>query len=71
MEKTGFNEDEVRTLLEPEGLWHKVLSLDQSRLRQLITDEAVAKGIRERLEALRWVVSSYPQLWLRKIIEEE
>lgn len=71
VEKTGFNEDEVRTLLEPEGLWRKVLSLDQFRLRQLMTDEAVAKDIRERLEALRWVVSSYPQLWLSKIIEEE
>jgi len=71
VEKTGFSEDEVRALLEPEGLWHKVLSLDQSRLRQLITDEAVAKDIRDKLEALRQVVSSYPQLWARRIVEEE
>jgi len=71
VEKTGFSEDEVKALLEPEGLWHKVLSLDQSRLRQLITDEALAKDIREKLEALRRVVSSYPQLWVRKITEEE
>jgi len=71
VEKTGFSEDEVRALLEPERLWHKVLSLDQSRLRQLITDEAVARDIRDKLEALRQVVSSYPQLWVRKIMEEE
>ena len=71
VEKTGFSEDEVKALLEPEGLWHKVLSLDQSRLRQLITDEALAKDIREKLETLRRVVSSYPQLWVKKIMEEE
>jgi len=71
VEKTGFSEDEVRVLLEPEGLWHQVLSLDQLRLKRLIADEAVAKDIREKLEALRQVVSSYPQLWVRKIMEEE
>jgi hypothetical protein len=71
VEKTGFGEDEVRALLEPEGLWHRVLSLDQSRLRQLITDEATAKDIRDKLAALKRVVSSYPQLWARRIMEEE
>ena len=70
VQKTGFNEDEVRALLEPEGLWHKVLCLDQSRLRQIITDETVAKELREKLEALRQVISSYPQLWVKKFIEE-
>jgi len=71
VEKTGFSEDEVRALLEPEGLWQRVLSLDQSRLRQLITDEAAAKDIRDKLAALKRVVASYPQLWARRIMEEE
>ncbi len=71
MEKTGFSEAEVRALLEPEGLWHRVLSFDQSRLKQLITDEAVAKDIRHKLEALRQVISSSPRLWVRRLIEEE
>ena len=71
VEKTGFSEDEVRVLLEPEGLWHRVLSFDQSRLKQLITDEAVAKDIRHKLELLRQVISSYPQLWVRRLIREE
>jgi len=66
VEKTGFSEDEVRDLLEPEGLWHKVLSIDQVRLKQLLTDETVVKDIREKLEALRQVVSTYPQLWVKK-----
>jgi len=71
VDKTGFSEDEVRALLEPEGLWHRVLSLDQSRLKQLITDEAVAEDIRHKLEALRQVISSSPRLWVRRLIEEE
>jgi len=71
VEKAGFSEDEVRALLEPEGLWNRVLGLDQSRLRQLVTDEAVAKDIRRKLEALRQVISTHPQLWVRRLIEEE
>jgi len=71
VDKAGFSEDEVRALLEPEGLWHRVLSLDQSRLKQLITDEAVAEDIRHKLEALRQVISSSPRLWVRRLIEEE
>lgn len=71
MERTGFSEGEVRALLEPEGLWNRVLSLDQSNLNQLITDEEVAKDIRDKLEALRQVISASPRLWVRRLIEEE
>ncbi len=71
VERAGFGEDEVRALLEPEGLWERVLGFDQSRLRQLAADEAVAKDIRHKLEALRKVISTHPQLWVRRLIEEE
>ena len=71
VEKVGFSEDEVRALLEPEGLWHRVLSLDQAKLKQLVTDEAVAKNIKNKLEALRQVISTHPQLWVKRRIEEE
>ena len=71
VEKTGFDEEEVRALLEPEGLWQQVLSLDSSRLKQLITDEKLARDIRKRLEALRRVVTSYPQLWVKRLTHEE
>ena len=71
VEKAGFSEDEVRVLLEPEGLWDRVLSFDQSKLKQLVTDEGVAEDIREKLKALRQVISSSPRLWVRRLIEEE
>ena len=71
VEKAGFGEDEVRALLEPEGLWQQVLSLDQSKLKQLATDEEVAKDIKDKLEALKQVVATSPRLWVRRLIEEE
>lgn len=71
VEMTGFDEDEVRALLEPEGLWERVLGLDQSRLKQLLTDEEVAEEVRNKLEALRRVISAAPRLWLKKLREEE
>ncbi len=71
IERMGFSEDEVRAVLEPEGLWEKVLGLDQARLKQLLADEAIAGDIRKRLELLRRVTSTYPQLWLKKLTGEE
>jgi len=71
MEKTGFGEDEVRALLEPVGLWPRVLSFDPAKLKQLLDDEVIAGDIRRKVEALRQVISSSPRLWVRKLIEEE
>jgi len=71
VERMGFGEGEVRALLEPEGLWERVLGFDQSKIKELISDEAVAEDIRHKLEALKQVVSSYPQLFPRKLNREE
>jgi hypothetical protein len=71
VEKTGFNEDEVRALLEPEGLLGRVLSLDSAKLKELISDEAVAKDVRSKLAALKRVISSYPQFWPKRLVDEE
>ena len=71
VEKTGFSEDEVRALLEPKGLWNRVLSLDQAQLKQFLADEEVAKDIRNKLKALRQVIATYPQLRVSKIKKEK
>ncbi|MAH39326.1 MAG: hypothetical protein CL873_02150 [Dehalococcoidales bacterium] len=68
MEKTAFDEEEVRALLQPEGLWLEVLKLDPSRLKQLISEEKLGKGIGKKLEELRRVISSYPQLWVKNLL---
>jgi hypothetical protein len=71
VERTGFSEEEVRSLLEPMGLWNRVSGLDQTRLKQLITDEGTADDLKRKLQALRQVVSSSPQLWVKRLTEEE
>lgn len=70
VELTGFSEDEVRELLAPAGLWEQVLSLDQSKLKELLGDEATAEDIRKRLESLRKVVSTSARLWVKKFDDE-
>jgi putative RecB family exonuclease len=71
VEKSGFSEEAVRALLEPAGLLDRVLSLDSAKLKELITDEAIAREIRDKLAALKQVISSYPQFWPRKLVDEE
>ncbi len=70
-ERTGFSEEEVRALLEPEGLWAKVLGFDPALLKQLLSDETVPRGIRDKLETLKRITSAYPQLWVKRQSGEE
>jgi putative RecB family exonuclease len=71
VEMTDYDEAEVRAILEPQGLWERVLSLNPSRLKQLLADESVASDIRDRLNALRQITSLSPRLWVRKLREED
>jgi putative RecB family exonuclease len=71
VERTGFSEEQVRAILEPAGLWEKVLSLDQSLVKELLSDENIARDIRNKLNALRCITGAYPQLWVKKRTEEE
>ena len=66
IERTGYSEEEVRAVLEPSGIWESVKSFDQSLLKKLINDAETAADIREQLEPLKKVTSSYPQLYLKK-----
>ena len=71
VEMTGFNEEDVRALLEPENLWERVTGLDQSRLKQLLNDEAVARDIRDRIQSLRQVLSTSQRLLVKKRQDED
>lgn len=71
IERTGFDADEVRLLLEPEGLWEKVLGMDPSLVRQILTDKEIAANIRKKLESLKRITGSHPQLRLKKRTEED
>jgi len=66
IERTGYSEEDVRAVLEPARLWDKVQSFDQSLLKKIINNATMTADIRERLESLKKVTSSYPQLYLKK-----
>ena len=71
VDRTGFDEDAVKALLEPVGLWDEVLSFSESKLKELIQSEAIAGDIRGKLQSLRQIVSQSPRLWVKKLVEEE
>jgi putative RecB family exonuclease len=70
-EKTDFNEDEVKAVLESEGLWEKVLGFDADLLKKLMADKGFPAAIKEKIKSLQHIVSSYPQLRVRKHSGEE
>jgi putative RecB family exonuclease len=71
IERTGYNEEDIRAVLEPAGLWDRVQSFDQSLLKKIISDAATTADIKQQLESLKKVTSSYPQLYLKKRGAEE
>jgi putative RecB family exonuclease len=71
IERTGFSEDEVRAVLEPEGMWEKVLGFDAARLKELLADTDVPAEVKDALKSLRHVTSTYPQLYLKNCSGDE
>jgi len=71
VQMTGFDEKEVRALLEPAGLWERVTGLDQARLKSLLADEAIARDIRDRLQSLRQITSAQQRLLVKKRQNED
>jgi putative RecB family exonuclease len=71
VEKTGYDEEEIKQVLGPNGLWPKVLSFDQALLKRLVTEGALTPDLKKKIEALKHVTSSYPQLYLKKGGAEE
>jgi putative RecB family exonuclease len=70
-ERTGFSDEEVRAILEPEGLWEKVLGFEPALLKQLLADETIPRNIRDKIEKLKRITSTYPQLWVKRRSGEE
>jgi len=69
-ERSEFDEALARELLEPRGLWERVLHADQALLKGLLNDAGVPAEIKRCLESLRRVTGSYPQLRVKKREQE-
>ena len=53
--KDEYDEDEARKILEPEGLWERVVSLNGKQLGQLLKDPHLPLDVKKRLDAIRSV----------------
>jgi len=71
IEKTGFDEKELKKLLQPHDLWKKVLSYDEKLAKRLIKDPSLPKPLKENMKKLERVIQSYYQLRYRRMREEE
>lgn len=69
--RTGFAEEQVKALLEPTGLWPRVLKFDSSLVKVLLEADYVNPDLRKKLEALKQITSSFPLLSVKRLKEEE
>ncbi len=70
IQRTGYNEEKAQAVLEPAGLWDKVLKFDPAKLTALLKGSEVPLEIKERIDSLAKVVSSYPRLWVKELKED-
>lgn len=71
VERSGYDEEKVKAILEPEGLWQQVLGFDQSLLKKLLENEDLPKGLRDRLKSLERAVSTFPMVRVKRLVEDE
>ncbi|MBI2869199.1 MAG: hypothetical protein HYX96_05175 [Chloroflexi bacterium] len=69
VERTSFDEAGIKDILVKAGLWHDVLGLDQAKLKALIAGGGLKPEDVRRLETVKRVISSYPQLRARELRE--
>ena len=70
-ERKGFDEIKLRELLEPLGLWEKVLDYDDSLTKQLLEDEDIENQLKDKIRKLEEVKKTYYQLRIREQKEDE
>lgn len=70
IQRTGYDEEKIKSLLEPAGLWDRVLRFEPAKVAEILKSDDVPQEIKERISTLAEVVSSYPRLWLKEFKED-
>ena len=71
IERTGYPEEKVRPILEPAGLWDRVLKFDSAAVRELLRSKEVPEKIRTKIADLAEVISTYPRLWIKTLKDDK
>jgi len=67
VEKKGYEEDEIKKLLEDGDLWQKVLSFDSKRIKDLLEDPNLSYELKRKLKDLERVISTHNQMRYKEI----
>lgn len=71
VERTGFAEVPVRALLEPTGLWPRVLKFDPALVKTLMEADYLNPELKKKLEALKQTTSSFSMLSVNVLKERD
>lgn len=70
-QRKGFDEARLKEILEPLGLWEKVLSFDESLTSALLSDDSIEEQLKAEIRRLEEVKKTYYQLRVKEIDEKE
>jgi RecB family exonuclease len=70
-ERKGFDEARLKEILEPLGLWERVLSFDESLTSALLSDDSIEEQLKAEIRRLEEVKKTSYQLRVKEIGEEE
>lgn len=70
-ERKGYNEEKLRQLLEPRGLWERILSCDDSLIKALFEDDDISEDLKAEIRNLTELKKEYHQLRIRDLKEGE
>lgn len=70
-ERTGYDEEKVRSILEPTGMWPRVLKYNSGLVEELLEADYLNSEIRKKLLSLKQVITSYSMLTVKKLKVQE
>jgi len=66
-ERKGFDEVKVKELLKPKGLWEKVISYDDSLIKELMDSDEIDEQLKAEIRKLEEVKKTYHQLRIKEL----
>jgi hypothetical protein len=71
IDRMAFDENKVKAILEPAGLWGKVLKFDPALAKALVESSNIPNDIKKKVISALKIISSYPQLSTKGRDEEK
>jgi RecB family exonuclease len=70
-ERKGYDEEKLKYLLEPEGLWERLLAYDDSLTKELLESEDVDEELKEEIRKLEEIKNTFHQIRIKEINKKE